>query len=88
MGPATRGGCGTPCIDGNMPCTGCLGPTDRVRDQGAKALAGLMSSVEAKDPQAIEKVVQAVPDPIGLLYRYSLAGSVLAHCKQELIHGE
>lgn len=81
MGPATRGGCGTPCIDGNMPCTGCLGPTDRVRDQGAKALAGLMSSVEAKDPQAIEKVVQAVPDPIGLLYRYSLAGSVLAHCK-------
>jgi F420-non-reducing hydrogenase small subunit len=40
LGPATRGGCGSRCITGNMPCTGCFGPTSRVRDGGAKAFSG------------------------------------------------
>ncbi len=40
MGPATRGGCGSRCIQGNMPCTGCFGPTSRVKDFGAKAMSG------------------------------------------------
>jgi len=37
MGPATRGACEAACTSGGMPCTGCFGPTSRVRDQGAKA---------------------------------------------------
>jgi len=41
MGPATRDGCGAPCIGGNMPCTGCFGPTDSCEDQGGKMIAML-----------------------------------------------
>ncbi len=77
LGPATRGGCGASCIDANMPCRGCFGPTDKVRDQGAKALAFLAGITAATDKEEFQKVVDSIPDPAGLFYRYSLAGSIL-----------
>jgi len=77
MGPATRGGCGSRCITGNMPCTGCFGPTSRVRDGGAKAFSGLVSLVAAKDDEAVAKAIESIPDPVGTFYRYSLPVSRL-----------
>jgi F420-non-reducing hydrogenase small subunit len=77
MGPATRGGCEAVCIDGNMPCTGCFGPTSRVRDQGAKILAAIASSVEAKDDDGIDATLAGIPDPVGTFYRYALPASLL-----------
>lgn len=77
MGPATRSGCEAQCIRGNMPCTGCFGPTSRVRDQGAKILSALASSVNAREPEDIEKILDGIPDPVGTFYRYSLAKSLL-----------
>jgi F420-non-reducing hydrogenase small subunit len=77
MGPATRGACEAQCIGGNMPCTGCFGPTSRVRDQGAKALSSIASSIEPKDDAAILKVLDGIPDPVGTFYRYGLARSLL-----------
>lgn len=77
MGPATRGGCEALCVKGNMPCTGCFGPTGRVRDQGAKALSGFASSVASNDAAEIERIVSAIADPLGTLYRYSLPTSLL-----------
>ncbi|MEN6606149.1 MAG: oxidoreductase [Bryobacteraceae bacterium] len=77
LGPATRGGCGALCPAGNMPCTGCYGPTSRVRDYGAKALTSLASIVDASDDETIQKVLAGIPDPIGTLYRYSLPASLL-----------
>jgi len=35
LGPVTRGGCGALCIKANMPCTGCFGPVDDIKDFGA-----------------------------------------------------
>lgn len=77
MGPATRSGCEAQCIRGNMPCTGCFGPTSRVRDQGAKILSALASSVNARESEDIEKILDGIVDPVGTFYRYSLAKSLL-----------
>ena len=77
MGPATRGGCEAVCIQGNMPCTGCFGPTSRVKDQGAKILSSVASNVEPKEAGAIDQVLAGIPDPVGTFYRYGLAKSLL-----------
>jgi F420-non-reducing hydrogenase small subunit len=81
MGPATRGGCDAPCIQGNMPCTGCGGPTSRVRDQGAKVLSSLASLVEGKEEAEIDHAMATIPDPVGSFYRYSLPSSLLREKK-------
>ncbi len=77
MGPATRGGCAAQCTLGNMPCTGCFGPTSRVRDQGAKMLSSLCSNVASKEEAEIDRILEGVPDPVGTFYRYGLAKSLL-----------
>jgi F420-non-reducing hydrogenase small subunit len=77
MGPATRGGCEALCISGLMPCTGCFGPTSRVKDQGAKIMSSLCANVGAEDEKEIDKVLAGIPDPVGTFYRYGLAASAL-----------
>ncbi len=82
MGPATRSGCEAACINGNMPCTGCLGPTSRVKDYGAKALSAIASSLDAEDEEVIARLMDAIVDPGGTFYRYSLPASLLHHRRQ------
>lgn len=77
LGPATRAGCGALCPRGNMPCTGCFGPTSRVKDQGAKMLSSICANVEPKTDEEIDKVLAGIPDPVGTFYRYGLAKSIL-----------
>lgn len=77
LGPATRGGCGALCVKGNMPCSGCFGPTSRVRDHGAKMLSSLSANVAPRDEEGIERVLAGIPDPVGTFYRYGLAKCLL-----------
>jgi len=77
LGSVTRKGCDSVCINGNMPCTGCMGPTGRVMDYGAKALSAVTSLIDAKDERQIEAVLQKIADPVGTFYRYSLPASLL-----------
>jgi len=77
LGPATRGGCGARCIQGNMPCRGCFGPTGNVREHGARSLSFLASMTASKDEAALETLAASIPDPAGLFYRYSVATSLL-----------
>jgi F420-non-reducing hydrogenase small subunit len=77
MGPATRGGCEALCLKGNMPCTGCFGPTSRARDQGAKMMSSLASAVRAGQTEEIERTLDGIPDPVGTFYRYGLPASLL-----------
>ena len=83
LGPATRAGCEGLCIRGNMPCTGCFGPTSRVRDFGAKALSATASVVESNDESGIAEALEALPDPVGTFYRYSLPASLLGRRRME-----
>lgn len=77
MGPATRAGCEALCVHGNMPCTGCGGPTSRVRDQGAKILSSIAPLVESRDEPEIRSALASIPDAVGTFYRYSLPASLL-----------
>lgn len=77
LGPATRSGCGAACVSANMPCTGCLGPTSRVKDYGAKAMSAIASLVDAEDEKEIATLMEQIVDPVGTFYRYSLPASLL-----------
>jgi len=77
VGIATRGGCGAPCPQANMPCTGCYGPVEGVIDQGANFLSALASVIDSNDPEEIKRIVADIPDPAGSFYRYSLPDSLL-----------
>ena len=77
LGPATRAGCGSVCIGANMPCTGCMGPTSRVVDHGAKALSAIASLIDSTEEEGIAARALEIADPVGTFYRYSLPASLL-----------
>jgi len=85
MGPATRTGCGERCIEANMPCRGCFGPTDQVFDQGAKFLSAFASILETNDENEIERLVGSIADPAGTFYRFSLPSSILRRKRMEAV---
>jgi F420-non-reducing hydrogenase small subunit len=60
-----------------MPCTGCYGPVEGVRDQGSHFLTALASIVDSNDPDEIGKILDGIVDPAGTAYRYSLADSMI-----------
>ncbi len=77
MGPATRGGCGERCINANMPCRGCYGPPNDVKDQGVRMMSALASLIKTDEEEEIPKVIETLPDLIGPLYMYGLPSSIL-----------
>ncbi len=77
MGPATRSGCGEKCINANMPCRGCFGPTDEVADQGAKYLSAIASLFDVTDEEGMRKLADSIVDLTGTLYRFSLPASMI-----------
>jgi len=80
-GPATRAGCGLPCIKGNMPCRGCYGPPDGVVDQGAKLLSAIAALIDTDEPEELQHIVDTIVDPAGTFYRFSLVVSILSELK-------
>ena len=91
MGIATRDGCGARCPQVNMPCTGCYGPPEGVRDQGAKMIAALGSVLDTGKHEGlsdeeietrIDAVLETIPDTAGVFYKYNLSGSLLGGRKR------
>ncbi len=81
LGPATRSGCGESCIKGNMPCTGCFGPTAEVKDHGARVLSSIASILGIEEEEQmtdgeLEKLLDQIVDPAGTFYKFSLPSSL------------
>jgi F420-non-reducing hydrogenase small subunit len=87
-GIATRAGCGALCPQVNMGCRGCYGPNEGVIDGGAKLISALASVIDAKTPEAIDAVLDTLPDPAGYFYRFSLAHSLLHRARLVRENGE
>jgi F420-non-reducing hydrogenase small subunit len=90
FGPATRGGCDSKCMNINMPCRGCMGPTSAVLDHGASMLSAFSSilKVSGSDETAIpeeeiEQLMSKLRDPLGTLYRFTLPKSLLRRVVSE-----
>jgi F420-non-reducing hydrogenase small subunit len=82
LGPATRGSCEARCLDANMPCTGCGGPTPNSLDQGAKMISALASVLgidgeEKMSDVEVEKLIEQVVDPVGTFYKYGLPNALI-----------
>jgi F420-non-reducing hydrogenase small subunit len=82
LGPATRSGCGSRCIEANMPCRGCFGPTKEVKDHGGK-MASAIASIIGSDRESRllseedAALIDRIADPGGTFYRFSLPSSFL-----------
>jgi F420-non-reducing hydrogenase small subunit len=76
-GVGTRGGCGAPCPQANMPCTGCYGPVEGVRDQGSHLITAWASIIDSNDPDEIKNILDGIVDPAGTVYRYSLPAAMI-----------
>ena len=82
LGPATRGGCDARCLDANMPCTGCGGPTPNSIDQGAKMMSALSSILglegeEKMSDEEVQKLIDQIVDPVGTFYKYALPSALI-----------
>ena len=94
QGPATRAGCGAKCINANMPCRGCMGPTAAVIDHGGSMLAALSSILNITDrehelsEEDILEIVSQVKDPLGTFYRFSMPKSLLKRTVREKSGGK
>ena len=82
-GPATRAGCGIPCLTGNMPCRGCYGPAEGVTDQGAKMASAIGALIDTDNPDQIDEILNTLVDPAGTFYRFGLAHSIMSRMKYE-----
>jgi F420-non-reducing hydrogenase small subunit len=94
MGIATREGCGCLCPKAAMPCTGCYGPPEGVRDVGARMVSALASVIDigsldglsaVEIARRIDTVLDTLPDYVGTFYKYSLAASLLSGAMRDRI---
>jgi F420-non-reducing hydrogenase small subunit len=85
-GVATRAGCGALCPKVNSPCIGCHGPNEGAADYGSRLIAALGSVIDSEDPAEIDAIIEkGIPDPVGQLYRFCLAGSLLRRKKKTAV---
>ena len=80
-GPATRSGCKALCPAAGSPCIGCYGPAEGVLDYGSRLMSAVASIIDSNDPDEIERILDGIPDPAGMFYRFNLAGSMLRASK-------
>lgn len=76
-GSVTRDGCGTRCLNVDMPCRGCFGAPEEVIDQGAQLLSTLTTLLDTDDLEEVRSIIGSIPDLSGYLYRFTLSDSLM-----------
>jgi F420-non-reducing hydrogenase small subunit len=76
LGPGTRQGCQPGCVEAGMPCRGCFGPLDGVRDAGAAMLSAFASLLSGDEAERAALAAE-LPDPAGTFWRYSFAAGLV-----------
>ncbi len=76
LGPGTRQGCQPGCVEVGMPCRGCFGALDGVRDGGAAMLSAFASLLRGGEDE-LRALAAALPDPAGTFWRYSFAAGLV-----------
>src|SRR5512138_2065556 len=82
LGPGTRQGCQPGCVEAGMPCRGCFGPLDGVRDAGA-AMLSAFASLLAGGEEDRARLGRELVDPAGTFWRYSFAAGLLPRRPRE-----
>lgn len=82
LGSATREGCSHRCINAQIPCRGCYGPLEGVKDAGARFLSAVATQLQATGPAEIDAALATLPDPLGTFYRYTLPSATIWRAKQ------
>jgi F420-non-reducing hydrogenase small subunit len=59
-----------------MPCRGCFGPLDGVRDAGA-AMLSAFASLLAGGEEELRALAEELPDPAGTFWRYAFAAGLV-----------
>lgn len=82
LGIGTRGGCGAGCVEANMPCRGCFGPTPGQLDPAAEILSALGSVAGAANendvpPHEMKAAIRSIRDAVGTFYRFTLPSAFL-----------
>ncbi len=77
LGPGTRQGCQPGCVEVGMPCRGCFGPLDGVRDGGAAMLSAFASLLRGGEEE-LRALAAALPDPAGTFWRYAYAAGIVS----------
>ena len=80
-GPATRSGCNSRCPTAGAQCIGCYGPANGVIDYGARLISAFASTIDSEKPEEVDHILDGLVDPIGQVYRFNLAGSILRASK-------
>ena len=75
LGPATRSGCGAPCLKAHLPCRGCYGPSGENEDQGTAMISALGSLLDSVTEEHTQEMLEGIFDPVGTFYRFSLSSS-------------
>jgi F420-non-reducing hydrogenase small subunit len=82
LGPGTRQGCQPGCVEAGMPCRGCFGPLDGIRDAGAAMLSAFASLLAGGEDDR-EALARELVDPAGTFWRYSYAAGLLPRRPRE-----
>jgi F420-non-reducing hydrogenase small subunit len=68
----------------SVPCRGCYGVPPGSKDMGMKMISALSSVIDSEEPEEIDRIIGQIADPVGTMYRFSLASSILFRVQDDL----